>query len=787
MKKRVIACASALLPCAEFVLFATPAAARETRYQLDIPAGPISHSLAELSRATGISVGLTGDLPRIGAPALRGSMTASDALRRLLAGSGWRAVQAGSDLVYRIERMARPERAPPPPQARPVATLPAPRPDPGPEIVVTGQKRPQRLHHVAMSISIADLGGHAMSQLSAGSRDLALSVEGLAVTNLGPGRNRQFIRGVADSPFNGPSQSTVAIQLDEARITFDAPDPDLRLLDMERVEILKGPQGPLYGSGALGGIYKMVTRKPVLAETSGTTRLIAEGIMHGSGGAGAEAVLNLPLVNDVLGVRGVGYFLRSGGWIDNMGRNRNANETRTSGGRLAMRWQPDADWTIDAAGVVQDVNSTDSQYVTASDDTVRRDTRIAEPTANDFKSIAATLQGRIGGLSLLATTSYVDHTVDYTLDSTDASPHFGLTGQSSYLDDRKYTISNHELRIAPADYSGWIAGMSYMRAHSHNVGTIRAADETRAIETLDRKITEFAAFGEATIPLINQIKATVGIRVFRSIAEDEAVEQAGGTSDRISKTGVSPSLAVAWTPRDRTILYLRYARALRPGGLTPAGETSSRRFDSDELGSFDLGIRHSLPDDRLSLTASLFHTVWNHIQSDYLLDNGLISTRNAGRGRIFGLEASADWKPFRGLRLSAGASYLDAMLAKTETGVKLDDRRLPIVPDLSGRLAAQYDFALGDWAGSLSAHANYFGRARLSFDADLDRNMGNYTTTSIATFFTRNSLTIGARLDNLLDIQGDSFAFGNPFSIKQSQQYTPLKPRTLTLSIARAW
>lgn len=784
MRKRAIAFASVLLPCAEAAFLPSPAAARETQYQLNIPEGPVSRSLAQLSQATGISVGLSGQMPQFRAPALRGSMTVSEALRRLLAGSGWRAVRAGG-LAYRIERAPRPARVPP--VRVPETHHVDPRSSPVPEIIVTGQKRPQLLQDVAMSISIARLGSDSTSQLSVGSRDLALSVEGLAVTNLGPGRNRQFIRGVADSPFNGPSQSTVAVQLDEARITFDAPDPDLRLADMERVEILKGPQGPLYGSGALGGIYKMVTRKPDPTATSGTIRLIGEAIEHGSVGAGAEAMLNLPFVSDRLAVRGVGYVIRSGGWIDNMGRNRNANETKTSGGRLALRWQPDADWTIDLASVLQDVNSSDSQYVTASDNTVRREARIAEPTDNDFKFVAITIQGRIGTLKLLATTSYVDHGVDYTLDSTDASAQFGLDGQSAYLDDRKYSILNHELRISPAGSSNWIAGLSYMRARSHNVGTMSSASETLTVEMLDQKLTEFAAFGEITVPLIERVKATAGIRIFRSIAEDEALEQSGGTSEHVSKTGVSPSLALAWAPGDRSVVYLRYARALRPGGLTPAGQFSSRRFDSDELGTFDLGIRHSLPGDRLSFSASVFYTIWDHIQSDYLLPNGLVSTRNAGRGRIHGVEVGADWKPFRGLHLSAGASYLDAMLTKTEDGLELDDRRLPIAPDITGRLAAQYDLLLGGWAASLSAQANYIGRSRLTFDEDLDRQMGNYTTTSLAAFFTRNNLTIGARLDNLFDIKGDSFAFGNPFSIMQGRQYTPLRPRTLTFSISRAW
>ena len=712
-------------------------------------------------------------------------MTVEEALRRLLAGSGWIAVHV-SATTYRIEHA--PPRRPAPARPKPLPIVSAnPLRAPTEDIVVTAQKRRQPIEDLAVSVSVVPLEDSATRRLVDGARDLALSVEGLAVTNLGPGRNRQFIRGVADSPFNGPSQSTVAIQLDEARITFDAPDPDLRLVDMERVEILKGPQGPLYGSGALGGIYHMVTRKPELSGYSGSFRLIGEAVEHGSPGAGGEAVLNVPVVDGKLAVRGVGYFLHSGGWVDNLGRNRNANQTKTAGGRLAVRWQPTSDWTVDVTGVLQDMNSKDSQYVTAAHATVRGDVRIPEPSDNDFKSFAATVQGRVGALNLLATSSFVDHGVDYTLDSTNASSLFGLAGPSSFLDDRSYRVINHEVRLSPSSSSNWLLGASYLQASSHDVATVTGSDVTVPAEVLNRKITELALFGELTVPLFDHVKATAGARLFRSMAEDEAVEQTGGSSDRISKTGFSPSIALSWTPSNRSTVYLRYAQALRPGGLAPVEQIASRRFDSDELGTFDLGVRHKLSGEALSLSANVFRTVWDHIQSDYLLPNGLVSTRNAGRGRIYGVEASADWRPLQGFSLSAGASWLDAQLTRTEGGLDLDDRRLPIAPDITGRASAQYDFALGAWATSLSAQVNYIGRARLTFDQNLDRNMGNYATASMAAFFTRKSLTIGARVDNLFDVRGDSFAFGNPFSIMNAPQYTPLRPRAFSLSIARAW
>jgi hypothetical protein len=116
-----------------------------------------------------------------------------------------------------------------------------------------------------------------------GSERLAEQIEGLTVTGEGSGHGRMFLRGVADSPFGGKSQSTVAVLLDDARLTYVAPDPDIRLVDVERVEVLKGPQGSLYGSGALGGIYRIVTRRadPSAFTVAGSAsgEIVADGVV----------------------------------------------------------------------------------------------------------------------------------------------------------------------------------------------------------------------------------------------------------------------------------------------------------------------------------------------------------------------------------------------------------------------------------------------------------------------------------------------------------------------------
>ncbi|GAD49283.1 putative TonB-dependent receptor [Caenibius tardaugens NBRC 16725] len=732
-------------------------------------------------------MGWDGLLPVQRTPPLHGQMTANEALDRLLAGTGLVARKTGPH-TYRIRRFSTPRAARAPTLQVHVSKRVEPVPSAtGTEIVVTGQKRLQNLARVPMSISVVDLDDIRFFNAAADTRLIARSVDGLALTNLGPGQNRQFIRGVADSPFDGPSQSTVAVQLDNTRLTFDAPDPDLRLVDVDQVEVLKGPQGPLYGSGALGGIYHIVTHKPDLATVSGHMRMTGQAVQHGQITAGGDAVINLPLVNDTLALRAVGYVDHRAGWIDNIGRTADANSAATFGGRLALRWQPDSAWSIDISGILQNVDVADSQYVNTSHESIKREGRIPEPSDSDFKAMAATVQRRMGSVNLLATTSYVTQKISYKLDSSNASPLFGLSGPSRFTDDNRYSLWNTEIRVSPSGNGRWITGLSYMEANTRSHAAIATLADSVVAESMNRKVTEIAVFGEFEIPLSRQFSLTGGARLFQTKEENEAAETIARTTEKIRKTGFSPSASLAWHPTDRNLLYLRYARALRPGGLAPGANDTARRFESDELGTFDLGYRHENRSKTLQLAASAFITTWNDIQSDYLLPNGLVSTRNAGQGRIHGVELSATWQPVEGLKLGGGITYLDAMLVKTQGGAKLDDRRLPVVPKLSGRFEAQYRFTMGTWRALIAGQASYTGHARLSFDENLDRSMGGYAILTTSAALSRDHLTLGLNIDNALNVRGDSFAFGNPFSIMSGRQYTPVQPRTMTLSITRAW
>jgi outer membrane receptor protein involved in Fe transport len=760
---------------------AAPAAA-QAKQRFDIPAGPLPASLAAWSEATGRSVGTTTALPPVRTHAVRGRLTPAAALDRLLSGTGFRAVAVTPNL-FRLERE-------PPKPGRPPAPRRARREDrAGADIVVTATKRPADLATLPIGLSIAVPDRLATGIVSPDDATVANGIDGLSFTNLGPGRNRAFIRGLADSPFNGPSQSTVAMVLDNSRITYDAPDPDLLLLDVDRVEVLKGPQGPLYGSGALGGIVRIITNAPNLTTTSGNATLVGESGAHGGYGGGGDAMLNLPLASGTLALRGIGYYRSSPGWLDTIGGARNTNRTVTKGGRLALRWAPDSDWTVDLGGVLQSLDAADSQYVTGSAGTLSRIHPIAEPADNDFAQGHLDIRGQLGSLRLVSAGSYVSQKVDYRLDASAAAAAFDVPAPAAFADARRYSIVNQELRLSP-DAPGrvnWVVGLAYLHASSSLDGTITAPGAAPlAVETIDQDVAEYAAFGDATIPL-GPLLVSAGARLSLTDASDERAEALGQTEKGRRKLGFAPSLSVAWAPDKGRYFFLRYARALRPGGLAAGVGAAQGHFDSDELESVEAGTRATFGGGTLAVSADLYYANWHDVQSDYLLANGLISTRNAGQARIVGSDASIDWTIARGLTLSAGFNAERAELVSTADGVRLDDSRLPVVPDVTLRGLVGYRFDLGDWTVRLSGQGNYVGSARLSFDPDLDREMGDYAVFAIGSSATVGRWSVTARLDNLFDAAGDSFAFGNPFSIRAGPQFTPLRPRTLVVSLRVDW
>ena len=745
---------------------------------IHIESAPLADALADLSRQTGIAIGFEGRLPARRSHRVDGRLTVEQALARLLAGTGLEARRL-SPTAYRLVRAA--PVAPPPP----VRSGSAPPPQGTADIIVTGAKREEPLARLPISVAVVQAPGEQGGTLLSGTQEVAQRLDGLTLTNLGPGRNRQFIRGVADSPFNGNSQSTVAILINDARATYNAPDPDLRLVDVERVELLKGPQGSLYGSGTLGGVYHIVTRPPDVGTFAGQAGLEASLATHGEMGGSAEAMINLPVVTDRLAVRAVGYAAREPGWIDTAGRG-DSNRSEVRGARLAVRALA-GDWTVDLNGMFQLQDVADSQYVYARHALTRPD-QVAEPHDNDFALASLRVAGKLGDMDLVYAGNWVDHDVSSTLNASDLSQAaFGVAPPSLYLEQRRNRLFDQEVRLSGQRDDGlsWLAGLSFMDVRNHLSGVIEGARD-RTVATGIQGVAEFAAFGDMRVPLTPALSLSVGGRLFLSRLEAEQGGRHARVEVSVTRKGFTPSLALSWQAGGRDFLYLRYAGARRPGGLTQTSARSAERFESDELQTFETGWRHTASPS-LTVNADAFLTTWSHMQSDYLLTDGLIGTRNVGDARIYGIEASIDWKVASAWAISAGLVGQSALLTRTSAGLRVDDRHLPVIPDWKARLGISRDLGLLGWRGSMGAHVSYLSPSHLSFDPGLDRRMGDYALADADLTLRRGGWSVRLSGSNLFDCKADSFAFGNPFTLDRGPQYTPLRPRQWTVGFTKNW
>ena len=726
-----------------------------------------------LSAQTGASIGTEGVLPNSRTRSLKGQFTIGEALVRLLAGTDHVARHAGGN-SWRIER--RQARATPP--ARQVVRPSVPQQLPA-EIIVTATKREASLDRVPLAIAIVMPGSAGARDAASGTADIAGAVEGLSLTGLGPGRNRMFLRGIADSAFNGESQATVAVLFDGSRLTYSAPDPDIRLVDVARVEVIKGPQGSLYGTGALGGIYQIIPNAPDANHFSATVAGGLTGIDGGGTGGDASAVLNLPLANGRAALRFVGYVSNEPGWI-HTGDRRNSNRTIVTGARAAFGAEVGG-WKLDLAGFLQFIGARDSQYVYAPG-ARSRPAQFPEPHDNDVRHVAARAR-RNGAVDIELLTSMTWHEVGDALDATIGADQFGLSNPRLLTDERQYRLFDNELRLS--GNSGdmrWLAGLSHVRATQDLVTSLASANASLLIDDDRRTTTDLALFGDIGMPLGRTLDLDLGGRLFRSRTAEARRTPSASVSERISRTGFTPSAAISWRPRPDRMVFLRYGSAVRQGGSDIDASGSLSVFDGDELATIEAGWRERLGHGHVE--GGVWYSWWDDAQSDVLGSDGLIETREAGKAKIVGVEASAAFDLGEGWRLDAGANYTSALLVRNDLGTELDDRRLPVVPRYVLRGAIAHDFRLGRRDASLAFKLRYVGPARLSFDPAIDRPIGKLIESRVEGRIKLGRFTIAASVDNLLGEDEDSFAFGNPLRFRLMRQYIPMSPRQFSIGIS---
>jgi outer membrane receptor protein involved in Fe transport len=816
----------AALPALALGFTAAQAAPRaETTRNFQIAAQPLSKALLEFSRQADIIVTAPAEL--VGnkhAPELHGELKPSAALARLLRGSGLEASFTPSGAITIGERHV----ARRPASAAAPASVDASPSDASSdalieEVLVTAQKRTENIQDVPASLTV--FSGKRLRQLHATTiTDYAAYIPGLNVSSGGgPGQTMITLRGIAPV---GPG-AVVGYYVDDTPLGSSSNyggarefGLDLMPYDVERIEVLRGPQGTLYGAGAMGGLLKYVLRRPSVSDFEAWAGAETFGIESASDvGWGVRAGANVPLAEDRLGLWGSYFEQQTPGYVDNAWTGaKDLNDVSQRGGRLSTLWHIDDDVSLQLGGVWQRIHSSDDAAVFLTLTGVDPPTGVpsygdltsfhplAQPFSQEIDHYSATLEWDLGAASLLSASSYSRTRTQHVQDGT---PIFGAIagGYAPFeieLDLRKRTQEFRLVSHAGAKVE-WLAGAFYTQEDSEQGRNVFALDSDGQpipqfgprflFVEFPSQYEEFAGFGSATLQLSEHFDIGAGVRWGRNRQHFRQIS--GGLESLIGPpTDVSGSstqdvftysLNPRWYVSSDTMLYARVATGYRPGGPNPRALGLPPSVTADTLTNYELGIKTQLLAGRAQLNFAAFRIDWRDIQQAVVV-GGIGSVDNTGNAVSKGFELETTYLPADGLRIGINAAYSDSQLTAPADGVLA--ARLGNTPRWGASAVLDYEFALANgWAAHIGGGWRYVGEQGTAIAAQVGADnsyvLPSYTAVDLSADVTRGNWMLRLFARNLTDRRGyigggvGLDANNVPYGI----DLNALQPRTIGVSI----
>ena len=698
-------------------------------------------------------------------------------------------------------------------------------------IIVTAQKREQLLIDVPQSIT-AVAGDALERQQATNFQDYLKLVPGLQLNQSTAGQGRLVLRGIN----TGGVATTVGVYMDET--TFGSSSGlvngailsgDFDTFDLERIEVLRGPQGTLYGASSLGGVLKFVTKKPNTEGFEARARGSVETVKGGDVSYMGSAVVNAPL-GDTLAVRATGFYRDFGGFIDSIGTGgsdieKNINDFRTYGGRISALFEPSDQFSIQVGAYFQNLESDASSSV-ESDPTTSR-TLYGRPTQSQFVPEFTDVKYRVyngvinydfGFASLVSATSYSTLDQQFRVDLT---PQFsGLIAlifnkPNNFLQQQQTRVKRftQEVRLQSpeSDSFEWLVGGYYsnekglidqaFNAVQPNTLTPVSGLPLLGVATSNSTYREFAGFANATLHLGDRFDLTFGGRY------SENKQTAGQVSDgalaggpltlpttRSKEDVVTYSVAPKFKLSDHFSIYGRVAKGFRPGGpnvLAPGAPANLRSYASDSLVSYELGVKAETPDRTFSIDAALYQIDWKDIQVFGVINNFGLNF-NGGKAESKGFEFTATMRPTTGLAFSVNGAYTDAKL-KDDTPAQvggLAGDPLPFTPKYSIGANADYEWAVGENStafvgASIRSLSKQTATYNLAFRTanGRQRSLPAYEVVDLRAGVDFGKFSLEAYVKNLTDSDGKT-SFEAPGNSPLGAAGTGvIRPRTLGLTL----
>jgi outer membrane receptor protein involved in Fe transport len=610
------------------------------------------------------------------------------------------------------------------------------------EIVITAQKREQTIVEVPLSVT-AFSGEDAAAVGAQAIEDLQFKIPGFSLVNLYPGGQQYQLRGVSANL----GLPTVGLYVDEMPINSDLVNSNLEfdLYDLERIEVVRGPQGTLYGEGSMGGTIKYVTAAPKLDAFGGHAGANFASVSGGDPNWRLEGTLNAPIVADTFGVRVSVSRQEIGGWIDNTVRGeQDVNSGEKTNIRAKALWKPSDATTASLLYVRGDLDMDSASF--ALEDRLSAQP-VGSPVSDKYDLLNLVFSHDFGGATLLSSTGWTQRDSVIQLDLStffvpflQAPPPFGfglppgfITGVGAVSNVETRTVTQ-ELRLSSSGESRlrWTVGAYYRDYTSSTVGGSFTQPNTLPFPLTDADTRNdsrsWAVFGEASYAVTERTEVTVGARYFDDKrAQDSTSAFAGFPSIDINEGSfdtTNPRLAVLHRFRNGSSLYASAAKGFRSGGFnlqsSGGGLPVPPTFDPESLWSYEVGgVLVPSASNGLLVQWSVYYNDWKDVQTLAVLPGSPFTiTANGGKAAGVGADLQVTYQPVETVELAASVGWND-MEYKSTTPDKNRGDPMDFVAPFTGALSATYRFKLG-------GATNAFVRADAQYTDAFEVNLRNF-------------------------------------------------------------
>ena len=676
-------------------------------------------------------------------------------------------------------------------------------------IMVTAEKRSQALTDVAQSVSV--VSGETLEEQHADNfADYLKLVPGLQLDQSRPGQGRLIIRGVNAEGV----ASTVGVYMDETPfgsssglVNAAVLAGDFDTFDLDRIEVLRGPQGTFYGASSLSGVLKFVTNDPSTAGIELRGRAGIEATDGGETSYLGNVMLNVPLSSKVA-FRASGSYRKYGGFIDSVGTGgsdieHNINDTESYGGRASLLLMPTETFDIRLTALTQDIRADAPSLVESDADTMEilyDGLTLSQfvPTFGNvkYRVYNGTANLDLGFGTLTSSTSYSTQRQRLRTDYTNALSAYvsGALGgldneffQDQKTENEKFT---QEVRLAgESSLLDWLVGAYYTDEtgliHQDFVLAIPGTTDPipgvplAGVATIDSTYEELAGFANATFHLGERFEIGIGGRYSEN---DQSAHQvtdgflAGGPNDlpvfESDEDVFTYSIAPRFELSDDVSLFARVAKGFRPGGpnIVPPGAPANipTSYESDSVVSYEAGVKGEAADGLVYFDLAAFYIDWDNIQL-LVTDpaSGFNFNGNGSGAKSEGVEFTVNSEPVTGLDLSFNGAFTNARLTEDTDVGGLDGDRLPFTPKFSVSLLADYSFPVSDTAEAhVGGSLRHLSSQSAGFDEEYradngrQRMVDGYQVFDLSGGIDFGSISLDAYVRNLFNSHGQTSATG---------------------------